>query len=137
MGWKLVDHRADIGFEAEGDTLEEAFLEGTAAFLFVCTGMTTEELMDMEGEEETVAVSAEDPEELAVSWLNELLFRMETGSGVFVPQKMEISLSPPSLHAEGLTIPLNLDAISVKAATYGQMELRTSPRPFMRIFLDI
>ncbi len=137
MAWKLIDHRADAGFEAEGETLEEVFTDGTAAFLFICTGMTAEELLEREGKEDAINMTAEDGEELAVSWFNELLFRMETKSEVFIPQTIKVSLSPPSIEAMGRTVRMTLDSLSVKAATYGQMKLRAYPRPFLRIFLDL
>lgn len=137
MKWRLVDHRADTGFEAEGDTLEEVFMSAAAAFLFICTELTAEELTGHEGEEESISISAADDEELAVSWLNELLFRMETRSEVFIAQNIKISMSPPTLEAKGRKVRMVFDSLPVKAATYGGMELRRYPRPFLRIFLDI
>ena len=137
MAWRLVDHTADAGIEAEGETLDEVFLAAAEAFLYLCTGLLMDERERRVGGKETLALSAEDGEELAVSWLNELLFKMETKSEVFIPETLNVSLSPPSVTAAGRTIPLAMDAIPVKSATYGRMVLRTSPRPFLRIFLDM
>lgn len=137
MAWRLVDHTADAGIEAEGETLDEVFLAAAEAFLYLCTGLLMDERELRKGGKETLALSAEDGEELAVSWLNELLFKMETKSEVFIPETLNVSLSPPSVTAAGRTIPLAMDAIPVKSATYGRMVLRTSPRPFLRIFLDM
>lgn len=137
MAWRLVDHTADAGIEAEGETLDEVFLGAAEAFLYLCNGLLMDKPTLREGEKETLTLSAEDGEELAVSWLNELLFRMETKSEVFLPETVNVSLSPPSIIAEGRTIPLTMDAIPVKSATYGGMILRASPSPFLRIFLDM
>ena len=65
----------------------------SCTFLFICTELTAEELSGHEGEEENISISAADGEELAVSWLNELLFRMETRSEVFIAQNIKISMS--------------------------------------------
>ena len=112
-------------------------MSAAAAFLFICTELTAEELSGHEGEEENISISAADGEELAVSWLNELLFRMETRSEVFIAQNIKISMSPPTLEAKGRKVRMVFDSLPVKAATYGGMELRRYPRPFLRIFLDI
>jgi SHS2 domain-containing protein len=35
VAWKILDHTADAGFEAEADTLAEIFLDAAEAFLFI------------------------------------------------------------------------------------------------------
>ena len=40
MAWRLLEHTADAGFEAEADTLAEVFLDAAEAFLFLAAGLT-------------------------------------------------------------------------------------------------
>jgi SHS2 domain-containing protein len=136
VAWKILDHTADAGFEAEADTLAEIFLDAAEAFLFIAAGPAPGDFSET-GEFHTFFLSAVDGEELAVSWLNELLFLAETRSVFFLPVKVTVSLSPPAIAASGRTVPLNGRVLSVKAATYGGLVLRTSPRPFLRMILDL
>ena len=136
MAWRLLEHTADAGFEAEADTLAEVFLDAAEAFLFLAAGLTPRDFPGS-GEKSELFLSSPDGEELAVSWLNELLFLAETRSVFFLPVKVTVSLSPPAIAASGRTVPLNGRVLSVKAATYGGLVLRTSPRPFLRMILDL
>lgn len=136
MTWKILDHTADAGFEAEADTLSEVFFDAAEAFLFLAAGMAPGDLPES-GKSDALFLSAADGEELAVSWLNELLFLAETRSEFFLPVRITVSLAPPSLSSLGRAVPFNRRVLSVKAATYGGIVLRTSPRPFLRMFLDL
>ena len=137
MGWRILDHRADGGFEAEGDTLDEVFLHGAEAFLFLATGLTFKDFAPKTAGEETLELSALDLEELAVSWISELLFLAEAQGRLFRPKLIKISAYPPRLWATGETMAFSMGAIPIKAATYGGLILRTEPRPFLRMFLDL
>lgn len=136
MTWKILDHTSDAGFVAEADTLAEIFLDAAEAFLFIAAGPAPGDFYET-GEFHTFFLSAVDGEELAVSWINELIFIAETRSEWFLPLQVRVSLSPPSLSARGKTVALKGRALSVKAATYGGLQLRTSPRPFLRMYFDL
>ncbi len=136
MAWRILDHTADAGFEAEADTMAEVFLDAAEVFLFIAAGLAPRDFPESD-EHDNLFLSAADGEELAVSWINELIFLAETRSAIFLPLQITISLAPPSLAARGRTVPLNRLVLPVKAATYGGLVLRTSPRPFLRMFLDL
>lgn len=136
VAWKILDHTADAGFEAEADTLAEIFLDAAEAFLFIAAGPAPGDFSET-GEFHTFFLSAVDGEELAVSWINELIFIAETRSEWFLPLQVRVSLSPPSLSVRGKTVALKGRALSVKAATYGGLQIRTSPRPFLRMYFDL
>lgn len=137
MAWRLLDHRADAGFEAEGETLEELFFHGAEAFLFLAAGLTFATFTPLPEEELTISLSGTDGEELAVAWLNELVFLAETRSLLFRPRRIKVSLSPPLLTATGETMTSPQCGQPVKAATYGGLVLRTEPRPLLKMFLDL
>jgi len=77
--FEILEHTADVGIRATGDTLEEAFASA---------GRALAELLGAwfpgEGEERLVAVgSARDPGDLLAVWLDELLFIHERDDIVF------------------------------------------------------
>ncbi len=136
MAWRLLEHTADAGFEAEADTLAEVFLDAAEAFLFLAAGLTPGDFPGS-GEKSELFLSSPDGEELAVSWLNELPLHGGDAVGIFSPREGHCVLSPPSHCCLGKNRPLNGRVLSVKAATYGGLVLRTSPRPFLRMILDL
>lgn len=77
--FEIVDHTADIGIKAYGDTLKELF-ENVAFGMFNI-------IADLEGikssTEIDVKVEAIDKEELLISWLEELLYNFYTKNIIF------------------------------------------------------
>lgn len=139
MPWNIIHHTADAGFEVTADSLEELFSQAGEAFYFLCLEQTFSRKAH-EGSEQTCAITIDalDLEELMVSWINELLFLLESDSSAFVPEKVTITRRGEMLlEAEGFLISLNSPRISVKAATYGGLEIWESPSAFLRIFLDM
>ncbi len=139
MTWKIVDHTADAGFEVTADSLEELFLQAREAFYYLCLEKTfPEKALEGSGKKYVVKIEALDLEELAVSWINELLFLLERDCSIFMPEKLAITRkSDITLEAKGILLPLGFARISVKAATYGGLEIREFPSAFLRIFLDM
>ena len=137
MSWKIVDHTADMGLEVRTDTLEGLFIEAARGLYFVCLhgGAGMEHLES--GERESIRVDGLDLEELMVSWLNELLFVLESRSLLFLPSSVHLRKTPLSLFSEGTLAAVRPVSIPVKAATYGGLVLREVPEPFLRIFLDM
>ena len=138
MSWKIIEHTADAGFEVTAKSLEELFLQAREAFCALCL---EEPLRQRNGEKASplhnITLEAMDLEELAVSWINELLFLLESRKALFVPSSLQIRRNPPSLRGEGTLLSLPGVRIPVKAATYGGMEFRETPSPFLRLFLDM
>ncbi len=74
MGYRFVEHTADIAFEVWGDSVSELLESASKAFYDAF--IDTERLGDED--EKVVAVEAEDVDYLLYRWLNELLFLFET-----------------------------------------------------------
>jgi SHS2 domain-containing protein len=81
---RLLEHTADMGIEASGETLEELFAQAAYGLLEIIAG-TPEALCR---EEKIVTVEGEDSEELLVNWLNEILYLFEIKR--FFPLDFEI-----------------------------------------------
>ncbi len=132
----IIEHTADVGIVAYGTDLEEAF--ANAAY-----GMFTL-IADLDGVEEYVyreiEVQAEDQESLLVSWLNELLFLLDTEGIIF--KRFKISdFNETKLKAEGYgelidTARHNLKA-GVKAATYHMLIIAKEDGYSVRVIFDV
>lgn len=70
---RLLEHTADMGIEASGETLEELFAQAAYGLLEIIAG-NPEALCR---EEKIVSVEGGDAEELLVNWLNEILYLFE------------------------------------------------------------
>jgi SHS2 domain-containing protein len=81
---RLLEHTADMGIEASGETLEDLFAQAAYGLLEIIAG-TPEALCR---EEMIVTVEGGDAEELLVNWLNEILYLFEIKR--FFPLDFEI-----------------------------------------------
>jgi SHS2 domain-containing protein len=76
--YRVVEHTADIGIELESETLSKLFAMSACAMFDLMI-----DLSDVRpAQKAEVALQADSPDELLVTWLNELVFRAEI-SGVF------------------------------------------------------
>lgn len=73
MSYKFLEHMADVKFEAEGESLEEAFVSSAGAlFESIYDGMKVEEKI-----EKNIEVEGEDNVSLLYSFLEEFLFLLD------------------------------------------------------------
>ncbi|MHB8928752.1 MAG: archease [Bacillota bacterium] len=146
-GYRFLDHTADVGLEASGETLEEAF--GNAAsglFALIAEGPVAP------ADEVRVEVAAGDLEELLVRWLNELLYLHNTERRLFSRFSLHIfsgeRTAPASLKLEARAFGEKADPgrhgrlREVKAATYHGLRLdRRGPgasgRYLIRVIFDV
>ena len=136
-GFKILEHPADVGIEASGASLKEAFE-------YVATGLMSiildPSLVEVQ-ESKIIKLRASDPEQLLVRWLSEILYLFD-GKG-FVPKEFSISaLSPTSLTAlirgEQFSATMHRTRLDVKAVTYHQVMVREeNGGACVRVFLDI
>jgi SHS2 domain-containing protein len=90
------DHTADVGLRITADGLDDLF-ETAAEAMF---GYVVVNLSEVQPTiEEEIAQSAETTGDLLVSWLNELIYRSETGHVVFSRFKVHVSADGLSLSA--------------------------------------
>jgi SHS2 domain-containing protein len=122
VGYELVDHTADIGVHAWGETPEQVFEEAARAlFSLVCDPREIDERETVE-----VALEAEGRELLLAAWLNELLYIFEARKLV-LSQFEVLELGEHSLRAHVTGEPLDPDRHvlcgGVKAATLHELAL--------------
>ena len=124
--YELVDHTADIGIRAWGQTRE-------ALFANMALGMTSLIVSpDQIRVQETVSVSAqaEDWETTLVAWLKELLFLFESRrflSKSFQIQRLEPTAVEASVSGELLDLNRHPVEHEVKAVTYCDLQITQTP----------
>lgn len=136
-GYTIIEHPADVGVEARGDTLEEVFRQAVAGFV----GLILESGPVEADTPKTVTLTGTDVENLMVRWLSEFLFLFDTEQ--FIPSGVQfLSLTPKTLHAvvkgDYLDPARHTVRLDVKAVTYHQLCVKQEKNGFLaRVFFDI
>ena len=136
-GYSIIDHPSDLGIEARGESLPEAFEEAAAGLM----GLIVDPLSVGTTEARDITVTGDDIEHLLVKWLSEILFLYDGKH--FVPKAFKIyELTPHVVRANILGEPFlegyHTTRIDVKAVTYHQISvMETSRGVLLRVFLDI
>jgi SHS2 domain-containing protein len=134
--FEILEHTADVGIEATGDSCEEAFAaaaEGLAALLGAW--------FPGQGEPREVLVEAPDREALLVGWLDEIIYLRDAEDLVFggfdvrTVEDRELVAAVHAGPAEGR----GEEGTGIKAATFHR--LRVAQRPdgswAARVYLDV
>jgi len=136
-GFRLLDHPADLGIEAYGSNLVDAFEQAAVALVSVILELSTVS----ERESRTVELTASDYQHLLVKWLTEVLYLYD-GKG-FVGRRFEIThITPTQLKAVIFGEPFDGNKHTtkqdVKAITYHQLEIiEGDTTATVKVFLDI
>lgn len=136
-GYVILDHPADMGIEAYGKNLNEAFEEAAAALTSIILDASSIETI----ETQTIEIFASDYEHLLVKWLNEILYLYDGKNFVCTEFYIE-TLSPNFLGAkikgENFDNQKHLTKLDVKAITYHQILVHSNEeRGLVRVFVDI
>jgi SHS2 domain-containing protein len=135
--FRILEHPADVGIEANGQSLREAFENAALGLLSLIGGDNLPDPV----EERYIELTAKDFDHLLVKWLSEILFLCDGED--FLTCEVEIeSISPTRLEAivSGVTFdpgryPSGLD---VKAVTYHQLKIEEREDGCtVRVFVDI
>ncbi len=135
--FQILEHTADVGFEAFGQTREEVFVNAARALMHLLVdvaGVRVVRALDIQ-------VEASTGPELLVNWLSELLYLHETERMLF--RDFEIRhLDDRSLRATaaGETFdPLrHRIQLQVKAITYHQLRLASTAEGWRaQVYVDI
>jgi SHS2 domain-containing protein len=137
-GFELLEHTADVGIRARGDSLEEVFEQATLGLAEVLGAWPAAGARP--GEAVAVEVAAGDPGGLLVDWLNEVLWlrevRQAVVTGVRVERVGDGAAAGSVTLAGGGPAP---DGTFVKAVTYHR--LRVEPDPgggwLAEVYLDV
>jgi len=135
--FRILEHTADVGFEAFGRTREEAFAHAARALMDLIVELETIELR----EDVPVRVQGEDPESVLVNWLSELLY-LHDAEGWLLRDFEIRNLGDDSLIAvargERFQQSRHRVKLQVKAITYHQLALeRTSQGWRAQVYVDI
>src|SRR5438094_4976728 len=135
-GHSILEHPADVGIEARGASLREAFEEAAIALV----NLLLEPSVPAPSESRSLTITAPDQDQLLVRWLSEILYLCD--GQAFVPTEFSIH----GLTATNLTAtvrgeprsPKHHPRVDVKAITYHQLTLCADRNgASVRVFLDV
>jgi SHS2 domain-containing protein len=135
--FRILEHTADVGFEAFGSTREETFVNAARALIDLVVDLDT---IDPR-EEVTLQVQGADPESVLVNWLSELLYLHDAEGWLFRDFEIQ-NLRDDSLSAiargEKFHRPRHQAKLLVKAITYHQLALERTPEGWRaQVYVDI
>lgn len=135
--FRILEHTADIGFEAFGATREEVFANAACALLHLIVDLET----IVPREEVTVQAAGADPASLLVNWLSEILYRHDAEGWLFRDLQVR-SLESRSLAAvargERFDPARHQMKLLVKAITYHQLVLEQTAQGWRaQVYVDI
>lgn len=135
--YELIDHTADIGIKAFGNTLSEAFGHAAKGMFDIITDSSQ---IENKGEYE-IELSADDLEQLLVDWLDELLFLQGAENLVFGDFKVDVDESDCRLSAtvsgEEFDTGKHKIGMEIKAVTYHMLEVKKGTTCFVQVLFDI
>ena len=136
-GYILLDHPSDIGIEAYGKNLKEAFEEAAFALISIILDTSNIELK----ETKYIEIKASDYEHLLVKWLSEILYLYDGENFVcseFDIKEIRQDLLKAEIKGENFDQAKHLTKLDVKAVTYHQILVcENSERGLVKVFLDI
>ncbi|MBI1805611.1 MAG: archease [Ignavibacteria bacterium] len=135
--YTILDHPADLGIEARGATLAEAFQNAARALTSIILDVSTVEPR----EPREIIVTAADVEQLLVKWLSEILYLYDGGKFVgkeFVVTALTTRSLHATIHGENFSKSKHRTQLDVKAVTYHQLEVHEDKSGVVvRVYLDI
>jgi SHS2 domain-containing protein len=135
--FRILEHTADVGFEAFGTTREEVFANAARALVSLIVDLDT---IEPRGEV-TLQVRGTDPESVLVNWLSELLFLHDAEGwlfGDFEIQSLQDDFLSALARGEKFQRSRHQAKLLVKAITYHQLLLRKTPEGWRaQVYVDI
>ncbi len=135
--FRVLEHTADIGFEAFGATREELFRNAGLALIDLIVDLKTV----APGEELAIEVRGRDSAGLLVNWLSEILYWHDTGGWLFCDfevQTLREDLVSAVARGERFDRTRHQAKLLVKAITYHQLTLGPTAEGWRaRVYVDI
>ena len=134
---EVLEHPADIGFRAFGDTLPELFANSAVALLSIAGDPAAAQPR----EEYRLSVESGDRESLMVDWLSEVLYWFDGKSIAFREFRVN-AFREDAIEATGLGEPRDpgrhRTQLIVKAVTYHQLKIEQRDGHWIaEVYLDI
>ncbi len=135
--YSILEHPSDLGIEARGKTLSEAFEEAAVGLTSIIVDLDSVGAIN----DRTLTVDAEDVESLLVRWLSELLYLYD-GEG-FLTKEVDIqqfsrTRLQANLRGDTYVEGKHHTRLDVKAVTYHQLQIQEVPGGwYVRVYLDI
>jgi SHS2 domain-containing protein len=141
MAYRYLEHEADVGLEAEGSSLEEAFCEGAKATFNIMVDLR--EVAQKKKVE--IRCEAEGIPSLFVQWLNELLSQADLNGMFFsrfevrsIAEKAGKYALSGSAWGEGIDPKRHTLKTEAKAATYSGLRYEIKGKKHMlRCVIDV
>jgi SHS2 domain-containing protein len=136
-GFVILDHPSDLGIEARGASLSEAFCEAAKGMMSVIVDSTSA------GSEErrVIRLAGADREQLLVKWLSEILYLYDGERIVpeqFIIEELTTTQLAGEIRGTILSSGVHSAKLDVKAVTYHQLEIVSNSREhIVRVYLDI
>jgi len=121
--YEFIEHTADLGFKAYGETLERLFVHAAEAFFEALVAPESVE----ERKERSIKVGAEDLDNLMVSWLAEFLYLYDTERLVFNSfqiKRIDHNRLEARVRGEVLDPARHEIKTGIKAVTYHQLYVK-------------
>ena len=136
-GYEILEHPADLGISARGESMQEAFEEAakglTAIILDPATIRPQTAL--------PVSITASDREQLLVRWLSEVLYLFDGKRfpcAEFTIHELGPTWLVATVRGEDLDASRHHTRLDVKAVTYHQLDIQEfAGQSHVRVFLDI
>lgn len=138
QGFRILEHTADVGFEAWGESRAEVFRNAGRALMSIVIDLASVNAR------ESVAIEARagSPAELLVNWLSEILYLQDAEGWLFRDFQID-TLTEGAIRGQGKGERYERDRhqikLLVKAITYHQLMLQKQPDSEWRaqVYVDI
>ncbi|MBI4547709.1 MAG: archease [Ignavibacteriae bacterium] len=135
--YSILEHPADIGIEAHGKNLKEAFRHAAVALMSVIVDLSNVEAR----ESREVELSSNDFEQLLVNWLAEVLYYYDGQHFVgkeFTIKRFSSYKLTATIKGEPFSDTKHRSKLDVKAITYHQIVVREDNQGgYVKVFVDI
>lgn len=116
--YEEIEHTADIAIRVHAVSFQELVHQAALGMLYFMNIQVADRVLD---EELRLTVSYVSREDILVQALNEMLFQLETGELVFLPDHIDMAENEATVHYTGCA--WEEDFSEIKAVTYHQMEI--------------
>ncbi|RLF28277.1 MAG: archease [Thermoplasmata archaeon] len=135
--YEIIEHTADVGIKAYGETLSEAFENAAKGMFDIITDSSEVESIG----QYDIELDAEDLEQLLVDWLSELLFLNTSQNLVFGFFKVTVDDKRNHLSAHVFGEKYNTSkhriGAEIKAVTYHMLKVRNKKPYEVQVLFDI